>query len=63
MEGYDLSLMGSFFGFPPFQERYGTADNPETGGRVITAPWQSGINNGVQVRSLCGLCILLTTSR
>lgn len=49
MEGYDLSLMGSFFGFPPFRNFYGTQDNPE-GGRLISAPWQSGIQNGVQVR-------------
>ena len=54
MEGYDLSLMGSFFGFPPFKDRYGTADDPE-GGRLITAPWQSGIQNGVQVGSIIGL--------
>lgn len=24
MEGYDMSLMGSFLGFPPFEERYVT---------------------------------------
>ena len=23
MEGYDLSLLGSFYAFPPFAERYG----------------------------------------
>src|SRR4051812_43741523 len=33
MEGYDLSLMGSFFGFPPFRARYGTEVDPETGGK------------------------------
>jgi MFS transporter, SP family, general alpha glucoside:H+ symporter len=54
MEGYDLSLMGSFFGFGPFKDRYGTAEDPE-GGLLITAPWQSGINNGVQVGSIIGL--------
>lgn len=55
MEGYDLSLMGSFFGFAPFRNFYGTAPNPEDGGRLITAPWQSGIQNGVQVGSIIGL--------
>ncbi|KAL6250941.1 hypothetical protein RBB50_001149 [Rhinocladiella similis] len=54
MEGYDLSLMGSFFGFPPFRNFYGTEDNPE-GGRNIGAAWQSGIQNGVQVGSIIGL--------
>lgn len=48
MEGYDLSLMGSFFGLPPFRNFYGTEDNPD-GGRQISAPWQSGILNGTQV--------------
>ncbi|KIW09858.1 hypothetical protein PV08_11959 [Exophiala spinifera] len=54
MEGYDLSLMGSFFGFPPFRNFYGTEDNPD-GGRNIGAAWQSGIQNGVQVGSIIGL--------
>lgn len=54
MEGYDLSLMGSFFGFPPFRNFYGTEDNPD-GGRQISAPWQSGIQNGTQVGSIIGL--------
>lgn len=54
MEGYDLSLMGSFFGFGPFKNFYGTAADPVDGGRLITAPWQSGITNGVQVGSIIG---------
>jgi len=57
MEGYDLSLMGSFFGFPPFRARYGTEVDPETGGKLIGAEWQSGISNGVQVGSIIGLYI------
>lgn len=48
MEGYDLSLMPSFFGLPPFRENYGTEINP-AGGKEISAPWQSGILNGTQV--------------
>jgi MFS transporter, SP family, general alpha glucoside:H+ symporter len=48
MEGYDLSLMGSFFGLPPFRNFYGTEENPE-GGMQVSAPWQSGILNGTQV--------------
>ncbi|ETN39606.1 uncharacterized protein HMPREF1541_05832 [Cyphellophora europaea CBS 101466] len=54
MEGYDLSLMGSFFGLPPFRNFYGTEDNP-AGGRQVSAPWQSGILNGTQVGSIIGL--------
>ncbi|KAJ9649370.1 hypothetical protein H2201_006592 [Coniosporium apollinis] len=56
MEGYDLSLTGSFFGFPPFKNRYGTEPDPENPGElVIGAAWQSGISNGVQVGSILGL--------
>lgn len=51
MEGYDLSLMGSFFGLPPFRNFYGTEDDPD-GGRQISATWQSGILNGTQVCSM-----------
>lgn len=55
MEGYDLSLMGSFFAYPQFKNRYGTESDPEAGGLLISAPWQSGILNGVQVGSIIGL--------
>jgi MFS transporter, SP family, general alpha glucoside:H+ symporter len=52
MEGYDLSLVGSFFGFPAFKAKYGTQDDPENpGGRVIGSVWQASILNGVQVRN------------
>lgn len=50
MEGYDLSVMGSFFGFPAFKNKFGTQPDPTDGGRVISAPWQTGLLNGVQVR-------------
>lgn len=50
MEGYDLSLVGSFFGFPQFRNRYGTTPDPNNPGQLlIGAEWQSGITNGVQV--------------
>ena len=51
MEGYDLALIDSFFGFGPFKEFYGTEVNPENRDeKVIGAGWQSGIKNAVQVR-------------
>ncbi|RMZ82134.1 hypothetical protein DV737_g2182, partial [Chaetothyriales sp. CBS 132003] len=56
MEGYDTALMGSFFGFTPFKNRYGTGVDSD-GNKLITAPWQSGINNGVQVGSIIGLYV------
>jgi len=54
MEGYDLSVMGGFLGFPQFKQRYGDQPDPEhPGDRVISAPWQSGLTNGVQVCAHC----------
>jgi SP family general alpha glucoside:H+ symporter-like MFS transporter len=50
-----MLMDSSFFGFGPFKNFYGTAPDPSDGGRLITAPWQSGINNSVQVGSIIGL--------
>lgn len=41
--------MGSFYAFPPFKNKYGTEPDPVDGGLLISAPWQSGLSNGVQV--------------
>lgn len=49
MEGYDMHLLGALFGFTPFQVRYGTQINPKTGDPLISAAWQSGIKNGMNV--------------
>ena len=54
MEGYDLSLMGSFMGYDSFKQRYGT-EVDQNGEPIISAPWQSGLQNGVQVGSIIGL--------
>lgn len=53
MEGYDTSLLGSFFGFPVFQKKFGhqLAD----GSYQLSATWQSGLQNGVQVGEILGL--------
>lgn len=56
MEGYDLSLMGSFMGFPSFKAKYGTEPDPENPGlKLVGAAWQTGILNAVQVGSIIGL--------
>lgn len=58
MEGYDLSLTGSFFGFPAFKEKYGTEWDPENPGKkLIGSVWQTGITNGVQAGSILGLML------
>lgn len=54
MEGYDLSLMGSFMGYDTFRARYGTETDAD-GAPIISAAWQTGLQNGVQVGSIIGL--------
>ncbi|KAB5566695.1 putative MFS alpha-glucoside transporter, partial [Coniochaeta sp. 2T2.1] len=56
MEGYDLSMISSFYGQTQFKDRFGTVD-PVTGLKVITAPWQSGLSNSALVGQLVGLVI------
>ena len=53
MEGYDTLLIGNFYGLPQFQERFG-ALQPD-GSHVISAPWRSGLSNGISVGEIIGL--------
>jgi MFS transporter, SP family, general alpha glucoside:H+ symporter len=55
MEGYDTSLLGSFYGYPVFQKEFGIelAD----GTYQLTSSWQSGLQNGAQVGEILGLMI------
>jgi len=55
MEGYDTALLGSFYGYPVFQERFGV--RLRDGSYQVTAPWQSGLQNGAQVGEILGLMI------
>jgi len=55
MEGYDTALLGSFYGYPVFQERFGVRLGD--GSYQVTAPWQSGLQNGAQVGEILGLMI------
>ncbi|KAI8650734.1 MFS domain-containing protein [Fusarium keratoplasticum] len=52
MEGYDLALIGSFYGYQPFRNKYGNESDGE-GGKVISAEWQTYI----QVGGMCGQII------
>ena len=53
MEGYDTSLLGSFYAYPVFAQRFGVlADN---GTYQVTSQWQSGLQNGTQVGQILGL--------
>lgn len=42
MEGYDTTLIGSFFGYPAFQKKYGTFHEGKAGWQ-LSSPWQAGI--------------------
>lgn len=55
MEGYDTALLGGFFGYPAFQKRFGEPVGDGT--YQLTASWQSGLQNGVQVGEIVGLWV------
>ncbi|KAM0754348.1 MFS alpha-glucoside transporter-like protein [Meredithblackwellia eburnea MCA 4105] len=55
MEGFDLTMINSFYALPAFQQRYGVSDGK--GGYLITPAWQAGLSNAVQVGSILGLMI------
>ncbi|KAJ5797946.1 uncharacterized protein N7503_007242 [Penicillium pulvis] len=55
MEGYDTSLLGSFYAYPTFQERFGVPS--KEGGYQVTSNWQTGLQNGTNVGQILGLLI------
>ncbi|KAK6525824.1 hypothetical protein TWF281_010867 [Arthrobotrys megalospora] len=55
MEGYDVVLMGSFYAYPSFNKKYGTLQ--ADGKYQISAAWQSGLSNGVNVGAMFGLAL------
>ncbi len=57
MEGYDLTLIASFFAYKSFQDKFGTLVNPGAGmGEYqVTPNWQAGLQNGAQVGEILGL--------
>ncbi|KAF5010784.1 hypothetical protein FDECE_3081 [Fusarium decemcellulare] len=56
MEGYDTSLMHSFFAFPPFVEKYGQY-YPKLGAKAITGPWQIALGTAAPCGCIIGLVI------
>ncbi|KAH6657012.1 general substrate transporter [Truncatella angustata] len=53
MEGYDVTLLGSFFGYPAFKRRYGTYTN-DVNKWQISAEWQIGLNDISAVGNIIG---------
>ena len=53
MEGYDVVLMGSFYAFPAFNEKYGSLQPDGT--YSLTASWQTGLSMAMNVGQIFGL--------
>jgi MFS transporter, SP family, general alpha glucoside:H+ symporter len=54
MEGYDTTLINSFYAFPEFRKSYGHPI-PDGAGYEIATSWQSALTNGAVAGSICGL--------
>ncbi|CAI7664481.1 unnamed protein product [Penicillium glandicola] len=55
MEGYDVVLIGSFFAFPAFNEKYGGIMSDGTYG--LAASWQAGLTNAMSCGQILGLFV------
>ncbi|KAL3462692.1 general substrate transporter [Aspergillus heterothallicus] len=55
MEGYDTSLLGSFYAYPTFAKKFGIPVGDGT--YQVTSAWQSGLQNGTQVGQIMGLMV------
>jgi SP family general alpha glucoside:H+ symporter-like MFS transporter len=53
MEGYDVTLLSSFIGYPAFRNKYGSYLNEESGYQ-ISASWQTGLNDIAAVGNIIG---------
>ncbi|KAI0126837.1 general substrate transporter [Xylariales sp. AK1849] len=53
MEGYDVTLLASFFGYPAFRRKYGVWTGDEDGWQ-ITSAWQAGLNDISAVGNIIG---------
>jgi SP family general alpha glucoside:H+ symporter-like MFS transporter len=53
MEGYDTTLIGSFYGYPAFQKKYGTFYGGKAGWQ-LSGPWQAGISDIQAVGNIIG---------
>jgi MFS family permease len=53
MEGYDVTLLGSFYGYPSFREKYGEFLD-EANGYQISSAWQQRFNCLAAVANIVG---------
>ncbi|KAF2216897.1 hypothetical protein CERZMDRAFT_64297 [Cercospora zeae-maydis SCOH1-5] len=57
MEGYQLALVNNFYGFAPFNQKYGEPTGDPKTPYQVSAPWQAGLSNGALVGQFFGLLI------
>ncbi|KAI5362679.1 putative major facilitator, sugar transporter, major facilitator superfamily [Septoria linicola] len=57
MEGYQLALVNNFYGFAPFNRKYGEPTGDPEVPYQVPAPWQAGLSNGALVGQFIGLFI------
>ncbi|CAN6674671.1 general alpha-glucoside permease [Trichomonascus vanleenenianus] len=55
MEGYDVSLLPSFYGYPQFQKKFGQPFGDDN--YQLTPAWQTGLSNGANVGEIIGIFI------
>ncbi|AAW45575.1 hypothetical protein CNBH3340 [Cryptococcus deneoformans B-3501A] len=55
MEGYDISLLGNFYAFDPFNRKFGV--ELDDGTWQVPARWQTGLSNGAQCGQIIGLIV------
>lgn len=54
MEGYDMILIGNFYAYPTFAQKYGQIQNAQ-GQWQLSAAWQSGLGNASGVGAFFGV--------
>ncbi len=61
MEGYDTILIGNFFAYPAFAQKYGSYV-PSANNYQLTAAWQAGLGNSGGIGAFFGMhCFQLIT--
>ncbi|TPX10392.1 uncharacterized protein E0L32_008611 [Thyridium curvatum] len=56
MDGFDVALMGSLFGFPAFQRKYGHQVG-NTGKYTLDAQWQAALGMGTPIGNIIGITL------
>ncbi|ERS95708.1 MFS transporter, SP family, general alpha glucoside:H+ symporter [Sporothrix schenckii 1099-18] len=57
MDGYDTALIGTLFGFPAFQQRFGVAVPHSATGFQVQAKWQTALGLASPLGNLVGIAL------